>query len=264
MSAGRIRLRTAAASGILLGFAISVKFLGLHFLLFSGLFLVWQLLRERTSLARAIKVVAVFTTACVLVGGFWYVKNLRNFDNPVYPMYSSPGFDEGIGLFMLDRRPTNMVIFPFYRWGVQWFQHPEKESSSDLVVFGYLLLMYSLAAASLFFKKKKWRFIEIVLFVFVQGYLWIMFYSSHQARFLVPAIMILPAFSALIADSLFTRLLDNQSKSTERKVVRISGAIAFAVFVILFAGNIHYFDVRFDYIRGALTKSAYILKVGSQ
>ena len=64
--------------------------------------------------------------------------------------------------------------------------------------------------------------------------------------------MILPALLALLADQIVDLL------------PRVTKAIFIPVFLFLFLGNLHYFEIRFRYVLGQVSQQQYVKKVGSQ
>ena len=84
---GGLRSPAVAVSAILLGTALSMKYLAIPFAAFNGTLLLLFLWRERTAWRRAAVLLAVYVGIVLLVAGFWYGKNFIAFGNPVYPMF---------------------------------------------------------------------------------------------------------------------------------------------------------------------------------
>lgn len=244
-------------SAVMLGISLGMKHFGFFFSALAVVFFVVAWRRFHLSAREIAKMLFVWGAIVVALAAFWYAKNFFWFGNPVYPMFSQdPSMEmtrEGIRSFVVERAPLNFIIFPFALFG-QWFLNPAVESSSRLVVFGYFILLYALIALRVW-SGKRFTLSEILLFVFVQGYLAFHFALSHYVRYLLPPIIILPVLLALLADKLC------ETSFTIQKTAKIACAF---VFVALFLGNLHYFQIRFSYIIGFLSEREYINEIGSQ
>lgn len=246
-------------SSILIGVASSIKYSALFIFGIDGLILIYAIFKNRFSLKKGLSLLVVFTAIFVCISGVWYLKNYALYDNPVYPMISNKETTSQVGLFVRDRTITNMMVFPFYKFS-RWFYFG-KESSSQLILLGYFILMYLLILWSLF-TRKKWSTTEIALFGFIQSYFWFIFFVSHQNRFMLPSLILIPLFLALMTEKVYSSLKQKISSSSYDKFIRKSYfALSFAV-VILLIGNLHYFYVRWKYIFGITDKKAYIIEIG--
>ncbi len=253
-------------SAVMLGISLGMKYFGFFFGAFALVFLVVALRRFKSTAREAWRMLFIFCAIVAALSVFWYAKNWFWFGNPLYPMFSSdPAIavtKQGIESFLLDRTFLNFFVFPFALFG-QWFLNPAVESSSNLVVFAYFALLYLLVALRLFTREKFTR-AEVLLFVFVQGYLALHFVLSHYLRYLLPSVMILPVLLALLADGLFSaaeRALSAPRFSLCNKTAQVVVALAM---LFVFAGNFHYFQIRFSYIVGIYDTPEYIRKIGSQ
>ena len=253
-------------SAVMLGISLGMKYFGFFFGAFALVFLTIAFRRFNITAREAWRILFIFCAIVAAISVFWYAKNWLWFDNPLYPMFSSdPAIaitKQGIESFLLDRTFLNFFVFPFALFG-QWFLNPAVESSSNLVVFAYFALLYLLVALRLFTREKFTR-AEVLLFVFVQGYLVFHFVLSHYLRYLLPSAMILPVLLALLADELFSaakRALSVQRFSIFHKTAQVIVALAI---LVVFAGNFHYFQIRFSYILGIYDKQEYVRKIGSQ
>lgn len=242
-----------------LGVSLGMKYFGFFFGALNLVFLAVAWKRFRLSARGIGKIILMWGTIIAALAVFWYAKNALWFGNPLYPMFSHDAAisttQQGIQGFMMSRTPLNFLLFPFALFG-SWFLNPAVESSSNLVVFAYFGLLYILIALRIVFRQK-FSTVEILLFVFIQGYLALHFIFSHYLRYLLPSVMILPALLALLADGLFTV----PRFSDLRRIAR--GAVALAA-AFLFLANFHYFKIRFYYIIGVYNEQEYVRKVGSQ
>lgn len=248
-----------AFAAFCLGVSLGIKYFGFFFGALNLVFLAIAWKRFRLSARVVGKMVLVWSAIIAVLAVFWYAKNALWFGNPLYPMFSNDAAisttQQGIQGFIMSRTPLNFLLFPFALFG-SWFLNPAVESSSNLVVYAYFALLYVLIALRIVFRQK-FSTAEILLFMFIQGYLALHFVFSHYLRYLLPSVMILPALLALLADGLFTvpRFFGL------RRIAR--GAVALAA-VFLFFANFHYFKIRFSYIVGVYNEQEYIRKVGSQ
>lgn len=250
-----------ALSALFLGIASSIKYTGLIFGAFSGFVLLGMFLWRRERAKRALAALAKYALVVIVVAGFWYAKNAVVFRNPVYPMFSNVQATAEINVFLLDRTPVNLVTFPFHRYS-QWFVQ-ERETSSRLIVLGYLALMYALLAAVLAVRGKL-RTSELLLFAFVEFYFAVLFFLSHQYRFLLPATIGMPVLLALLGDTIFGELRQRLRDGTYRVLFRAATALSVIAFLAVFAGNIHYFAVKFRYAIGVYSEVEYVLEIGGQ
>lgn len=248
-------------SALFLGFAVSIKYTGLIFGACNGIILIPWLWWRKEKIKHALAMLSKYALIVLVVAGFWYAKNAVVFQNPIYPLASDAQATEDIGFFLMDRTLPNLFIFPFYRYA-QWFVQ-DNETSSRLVVLGYLITMYLLLVIVLLLRRKL-RASEWSLVVFIHFYFIILFFLSHQYRFLLPATMGLPILLALLGDSIIDEARKRFQEATYRKIVRtvlLGSAIAF---LLVFAANIHYFAVKFRYIAGLYSREEYILEIGGQ
>lgn len=228
-------------AALLAGFAVSVKYSSLFFVGVESIILFWKWRKG----------LIVYLLVAGAIMSPWYVKNAAVFDNPVYPMFTNQQFTEGVGMFMaIDRTLPNAFIFPFYKFG-QWFTH-DNESSSNLVILGYLIAVYGLVILAIILRRRLAP-VEVVLFLSAEIYLLILFFISHQTRFLVPALILLPPLLAILAEKVL------------RKGFPHLAYIAMCVAaVILLLGNFHYFKVKNYYLFGVYDKAEYINEIGGQ
>lgn len=249
-----------------LGVSLGMKYFGFFFGALNLVFLAVAWRRFRLSARTVWKMVLMWSAIIALLAVFWYAKNAFWFNNPLYPMFShDAAIDttrQGIEGFIMARTPLNFLLFPFALFG-SWFLNPAVESSSNLVVFVYFALLYLFIGLRIAFRQK-FSVAEVLLFVFIQGYLALHFVFSHYLRYLLPSVMILPALLALLADGLFSaaeRTLAAPRLSLLKKATHATVALAA---VVLFFGNFHYFKIRFYYIIRVYNEQEYVRKVGSQ
>ena len=228
-------------AALLAGFAASVKYTSLFFVGVESIILLWAWRKE----------LIIYLLIAGAAMSPWYVKNTVVFGNPVYPMLQDQQFTEGVGMFMaIDRTLPNAFIFPFYKFG-QWFTQ-NNESSSNLVILGYFIAVYGLIALMII-SRRKLSPAEIILFLSAEIYLLVLFFTSHQTRFLLPALILLPPLLAMLAD-----------KMLKEKLQRWFYLAICAAAVILLLGNFHYFKVKNYYLLGIYNQMEYVKKIGGQ
>ncbi|MEK7554524.1 MAG: hypothetical protein AAB518_00870, partial [Patescibacteria group bacterium] len=139
VSSGKLRRPELWLSAILLGFALGVKYTAFFFGAVDAMLIVWFLMKERARIGEWTRNIFPFAGLTMLVSGFWYIKNLLVFGNPVYPLGSDTEWFGAINYFLFDRTILNYFLFPFARYG-QWFVQ-DNETSSRLVVLGVFILL---------------------------------------------------------------------------------------------------------------------------
>lgn len=254
-------------SAIFLGIALSMKYIALVFLFFIGFFLAAHFWKQKMRLTKALKLFLVYFAIILLVAGFWYAKNLINFGNPVYPMFSSSedSFKGALKAALFKNTITNFLIFPLMLFGLRFVS--DKETASRLIVFGYYISFYATSFLALVFVelRKKLGVTELFLFIFIQGYASIMFFMSHQIRFMLPSAIMTTVFLALVIDKIYICLKSGIGESFYKNLIKISTASAGIIFLIFFIGNFHYFYVKYLNLLGHYgTESEYIEAIGGQ
>lgn len=247
-------------SAFLLGAALSMKYSALFFAAPIGIFLLALVVRTRMAPGKKIGFMLLYGAVSWAVSGYWYVKNFIFFGNPVYPIFSLAETKADFGMFVAGKTILNMFLFPFLKFGAV----SETDSSSKLIVAGYFALAYAFMIFFILFRRRMISASAYVLFVFIHMYLWLMFFNSHQTRFLLPAVIIVPLLLVLLGDAFYRYMESISRPSFYRFFMSVSRGIFLALFVFLFLGNIHYFYVKFLYKAGFYTQEEYIIKIGGQ
>jgi len=249
-------------SAVFLGFAFAMKYMAFFFAVINLVFLLAYYIKKRSGYYQFFKRIFVYGLIVFAIGGFWYVKNLVVFDNPVYPMFSDNNFKSDITFCcIVDRTMGNLFLFPFIRFG-QWFLPDQvNESSSQLVVFGYFTLMYLLMAFRLLVRKK-FRTDEILLFFFIQIYLGFLFFISHHTRYMLPGIIMVPLLLVLLLDEFYNYLKEKLGDGFYRYFMKVTFAVLRLAFIFVFLANFHYFYVKYNYLIGVYDKTEYINEIG--
>lgn len=236
-------------SSIMFGLGLGMKYIAIFFGAINLLFLIIYFWNKRAGFYELARSFLKYGLVLLLISGFWYGKNFFVYGNPIYPMFSNPDFIGGIGWWVADRTFLNLVFFPFIRFG-QWFID-DTQTSSQLFILSLYALMYS-GLLILLWRKEKIGITATLLFLFVQIYTSILFFVSHQNRFLLPAGIMLAPLAAVLMDKLSAMFY---------KILR--PALVFLC-LILFLGNFHYFGVKFLYLVGVYDRPTYILEIGGQ
>ncbi len=251
--------KPVALSAFLVGIGASIKYPALFMLGTNGLILLYVLIRDRFGWKKSIGYLLLYTAIFTAVACPWYIKNYEVFDNPVYPMFTNKETTAQVGLFVRERTVPNMIVFPFYKFS-QWFFH-EKESSSQLILLGYFILLYLLILWMLI-RRIKWTRAELILFLFVQTYFWFIFFVSHQNRFMIPSLILIPTLLAFFIDRIYEMLRHKLKTVSYTKFMRGSYILLCTAFFLVLLGNFHYFYVKWKYIAGITDKKAYVIEIG--
>jgi len=79
-----------ALAGILLGFALGIKYTALLFVLFYAVWIIIQrFFIDRTTVKRTVIPICIFVLLAALVACPWYIRNVVLFGNPVFPFYDT-------------------------------------------------------------------------------------------------------------------------------------------------------------------------------
>ncbi len=256
----RIGRREVVISAALVGFALAMKYLALFFLAMNAVFFLIALWRMQGGFAGLARRAALYLMIATAIAGFWYGKNLLWSGNPVYPMFSDRQFESAVGTFVVPRTAENFFTFPFIVFG-QRFVNAD-ETSSRLVVFGCYLLLLVLTALAFLLRRLGLPSRLLLLFTF--AYLLFSFVMTHQIRFLLPVLMVMPLALAFLADDLTAYVGERGGAGVKRNFLRLTHSAIALVAVVLILGNIHYFALRFNYATGILTRDQYIGEIGWQ
>ncbi|MGD8632499.1 MAG: glycosyltransferase family 39 protein [Anaerolineales bacterium] len=184
-------------SGLLLGLAISSKYLGLMGLATAGIFFLAAQIRSDPK--TFLKDLAWFGVPVMLLGASWYLKNWITLGNPIYPLYfGGQGWHQTrLNLYMgylnefgTGRSFKDFILLP---WNV-YARHEE---------FGAVFnrndipsLLFPLTVTLVFLPKKNW--VKMLIFLtLIRSAFWSI--GSHQIRFLLP---IYPMLSILTGYSI--------------------------------------------------------------
>ncbi|OGG48099.1 hypothetical protein A3D66_02135 [Candidatus Kaiserbacteria bacterium RIFCSPHIGHO2_02_FULL_50_9] len=256
---GSIRSSVVLISAFLLGIALTIKYLAFSFAIFNAALLLILVWRERAQVLQALRICALYGGMVFLVAGFWYLKNFFTFGDPFYPMLSHAEFAPTLGWWIADRTLLNMFVFPIFRYG-RWF-FDDTESSSHVVTLAYFFSMYFFAA---FFAVRRIRisFAEIVLFIAVNANFWAFFFISHQNRYLLGSVILMPVLLALWADRFYGQVLDGIALRWHATAKKVVMALVIVFFLTTLGGFVHYFQYKFWYVIGRDTKAEYIENIG--
>ncbi|MBI2096344.1 MAG: hypothetical protein HYT43_01780 [Candidatus Taylorbacteria bacterium] len=254
-----------AFSAVMLGISLGMKYFGFFFGFLNFIFLAVAWRRFKLPARHFSKMLLKFSLIVAVIGVFWYGKNFVYYHNPFYPMFSNdPAVEitkKGISSYLIERNIQNFALFPFALFGQRFVD--ENESSSRLVALAYFALLYVFIFLKLIFRRK-FSLNEILLFIFIEGYLAFHFALSHYIRYLLPPVIILPALLALLGDSLYNHFQTKLSNKRFRLFGYFTKIVCSAALVFLFLGNFHYFKIRFFHIIGKYNQEEYIRKIGSQ
>ncbi|MEK7541992.1 MAG: hypothetical protein AAB533_04040 [Patescibacteria group bacterium] len=251
----RRRLNDVALSAVFLGVALAVKLTAGFVAITNGIFLLAGMIRDRIGAKKAAAYLAAYGLIVFAISSFWYVKNAVVWGNPFY--IGGLMFAETI---VAERTLLNMLLFPFLKFG----SIARGDSSSELIVLGYFILAYAAGIAALLAARKKITLTHILLFVFTQLQIMLIFFRTHHTRYMLSALIMLPVLLAIIADTVCQWLAAHRHPATYRRILRASEVCLAVVLVVFFIGNIRYFYVKVLYKTGVLNELEYIKKIGSQ
>jgi hypothetical protein len=179
-------------SGSLFGLALATKYNAMYGTLIICLFLITALLLKKTTIPNKIKYLLAFSVPTFFTGGFWYIKNLVMFKNPIYPFYfGHPGYTEiqysqmkrTIELYVVDQNILNFILIPYH-----FFLKPYY-----LIVFAAFITW-----PLLFLLRNKWKqrsknqktiLALVSAYTFIYTILWF-FFATHQYKFFfVPMVL---------------------------------------------------------------------------
>lgn len=256
----RIRAGELVLSAVFLGVALSMKYLALFSLATNGILLVVFSWRSRYGIGWLVRRGSVYVLILAAIAGYWYVRNAVWFANPVYPMFSSSEFTGAVENLIAERTPLNFLAFPFARFG-RWFFDPD-ETSSRLVPLAYFGALYVLLPLALALRRRL-RAAEVFLLLAVGLWLFFSFLTSHQIRFLLPAVLLLVPLLVLLTDGILEAIRERRVR-VGSALRRLTAGVLGVLFIATFLGNFHYFQIRFLYAFGIYTEEQYIGSIGSQ
>ena len=217
-------------SAVFLAFCLSIKYIAFFFAVLNGLLLLSIIFSRKKS---AIKIVALYAAPIFLLSGFWYLKNFILTGNPLYPIsfFTKDEITQGLEEYLvLDRKLTNFFIFPFLIFGRDTIlKLPFAFYNACLFAFMYLAVIF-LAV------KKRFTRLELVLFSFMEIYLLLLFYWTHQIRFAAPALIILLILNIIMLDKIISLLPNSVNNIFNKKNYLVYFLISF-VSIILFIAS---------------------------
>jgi hypothetical protein len=255
-----------ALSAAFLGLALSVKYTALFFIpINAAIFALASASRrmagDQLALGSTAQIIGRYALIAFLIGGFWYIKNVINYGSPVYPMFSNDIFTKEVNFFLFDRTLANFILFPYLVFGEWLFL--ENGTSSRLVVTAYFVLTYGLLAFLAIVRRRP-SFGSVVFSIAALMYFLQLFFTSHQIRFLLPGMILVPIAVVFLFDQCCTYLKEHWSAERFRTLLRISFAGTAIVFTLVLLANFRYFKIKYRYLIGVYDKETYILEIGGQ
>lgn len=183
--------RWAILSGIFIGFALSVKLLGLMTLAIIGFGFLINLLKKN-----GLKSLIAFSVSALVFSFVWYLRMYQEYKNPVYPYFNSLfglPLTDGRGMTNYDVAGTGMgaglIQYLLMPWNIT--MHPQRFEGLGAQI-GVLFLAFVPAS---FLAIREFPVVKRLLII-VLGYLTIWFFLAQNSRFLVP---IIPFLAILVA-----------------------------------------------------------------
>jgi hypothetical protein len=202
-----------ATAGLLLGFALSVKYTSLFTAAFIGVVVAVVAVRRRAVRPGLVSVGVALATCA-----FWYAKNLIRFHNPFWPFYfGHRGLDDGT---------YNAFLAGVHAFGprtpVAFLEVPWRLASDQLVVPFLALSLVVLALLA-----RPARGLAIYALVFVTYWFWI---ATHQVRFILSGVV-----AAIIAVVV--------ALAVGGRALRVAFAVAAVVAVVVAQARVHPFSL---------------------
>lgn len=238
-------------SALFLGFASSIKYTAAVTVSFCILLVLFVLLRKK----ELIKNWAILIRCALIIfviSGYWYIKNLVMFFNPIYPLFSDAGLVNSFKY--VNPYPRTWWIFVAYPFLVQQHVFFVDNPSRLKIIEGVSTATAFIGAAILFIKEgmSNVRAQRVVLLlVSVIFYSWIAFFVSDDIRYHLQPLIILGLIGAVVFDwsfEMFGWLINR------RIIVTMVGCAA-----VIFLINLRAYDTRITLIAGRITQQEYIL-----
>lgn len=195
-----------SVSGIFLGLALATKYLALFFGVLCAILITWFFFKHKESIKDVVRKCIIYILPVILLGGFWYIKNILLMGNPFFPFFSTQdntiGLQQDVGRFVLDRTFLNFFIFPFLLFGKKLLFLPYPFMTAVSFIILYIMMVF-------FLFKKKITSVMLILFVCMELYLLMLFFFSHQIRFVIPALILATLLIIIEFDAFFTKIIPN-------------------------------------------------------
>ncbi len=186
-------------SGICLGIGIAIKYtVIIDVALMSLLLTIGHFYTKERSLKLYFKRLMKFFLPIILVGGFWYIKNMVLYLNPFYPLYfGHQGIDDttyqelliAIQWFGYPRTFTNYLLSPVH---IFWTSTKQIYLQSILTLVALPLLPWLIII-----KKYRLHYIILIGYSIIYSMYWF-FFATHQERFLYVPNMFIVLLAVLV------------------------------------------------------------------
>ncbi|MBI4137800.1 MAG: hypothetical protein HY472_00940 [Candidatus Sungbacteria bacterium] len=247
-------------ASVFMAAGLGVKYNAFYFLAIIGLFVLGALRYRKKSIREAARIIACSLLIVLALAGFWYGKNLIVFGNPIYPMLGIDGSAVIGDTIAYERTPTNLLLFPYLHFG----SVSERDSSTKLIVFWHFAAIFGLLGFLFLFVRKRLGALPVLLFLFIELYLGMVFFTSHHTRYFIAPLFLLPPLLLLLADDFYGYMKALLPLRAWDALWGVSRGLVYAAAVVLFVGSIHYFYVKMLYKTGFLDREQYIVEIGGQ
>lgn len=191
----RLNKHTLILSGLVMGLAFATKYSPSPTFIFVLItLLVWNMTLKKKAFA-----LLTYGISTAVFSGFWYLKNLINFQNPFYPLYfGHKGIGEDQYLSLIS------AIQEFGEKNIRHFLEIISVYKNINNIHVYLsIFIFPLA---LLFRKN--RSFKTFLFVYSILYIFYWFFiATHQIRFLIPALVVTIILSSTLIEKLNSKIL---------------------------------------------------------
>ena len=235
-------------AGVMSGFGAATKYISIPTMLIVVLLIVWvSLQKSKWDMVGTVRNLLVFGVCAGLIMGGWYVKNIIQTGNPVYPLvFGGPGWNQlkdqilndYVGTFGMGKGLIDFIALPYNVYAHQeLFSTSSQEIIHPLLWLGFLFPFWS--------KLKAHR----VLIVYVGVYYVWWFFGSQVIRFILP----ISAVLALFAGDVLERL-----PSVIKNTVKITLITGLMVLSLVYQTLILRNSGAFSYIAGQADKAEFL------
>lgn len=231
-------------SGIVFGFALSTKYLSLYSLALLAVAYIVGHLYQKKSIKSFFVNGFIFAIPLSLVAGFWYIKNVVQVGNPMYPfLFGHNGFDPEV------LENLNVAVQQFgSRTFIDFIKMPFTLFTTPLYITVFLAFFIFPFA---FFVRKYTVYVRTLMLMTVAYFAVWFFAISHQKRFGMVAIALL----LILASIAISPLLEKFKKHIESKyTLPVIGMCCVAILGALYMFRSNYYvqvkAAEFSYVLG--------------
>jgi hypothetical protein len=222
----KIEKKYLITTGLLLGLSLATKYLGLFYALIIFIVLLAYYIIKKYKFKIIFLNLSLFLLSVFSMCGFWYLKNLITTGSPFSPfMTGNPANEFAIEDLKIEKKFYNYFIFPFAYWGI------DKIFKTQFALYNALYFAGMYLSALYLIIKKGFTKLHFYLFLFIQLFLFLLFYWAHRPRFAISVFIVTILLFILQSDKIFSSLNKTRIKKyliTLNIFVSIASIILFA------------------------------------